>query len=403
MPEGVASVAAEERILEHITLTTEAGMFGGLGASGHDFGPAANASAMLDTSQQFDFYNGGGLDVAFLGAAEVGPTGDVNVSKLGPTSITGPGGFIDITQSTHKVVFLGTFTKKGLTLDVTDHGARSEVRVATEGSIPMFRKSVQQVTFNADQARAHAQSVHYITERAVFRLVPGGLELLEVAPGLDLDADVLAHMEFEPIVDRAKVKVMDARLLGVGRMKMQDDFFQAASQFAKRFHVRPGPEPTLFLDLSGLSVTRSEDLVELAGACRAELERLTNGGRDKLHCVSTFEGSDIRPDLASQLERLLVEVDARYLKSVVRIAGKAFLRSKVAQHAGLLSNHELWEQFSDGREVISRKTFVEKAGNVFQMSLTQADVLSVLGDLPAVSRLEFDDVLERLEECVQAK
>ena len=205
MPEGIAAVAAEEKVSHLMSLTLETGLIGGVPAGGLDFGHASNAEAVIDPGYQFDFYDGGGLDVAFLGLAQTDARGNVNVSKFSGRPV-GCGGFINITQNSKKVVFCGTFTAGGLRIQAAD----GQLKILQEGKSSKFLEQVEQITFGGDYAAAHGQSVLYVTERAVFRLTREGLELIEIAPGIDLQRDVLAHMRFAPIV--RNVRLMDEGL-----------------------------------------------------------------------------------------------------------------------------------------------------------------------------------------------
>ena len=204
MPEGVASIAAEEG-LSGMVLTTESGTIGGIPAGGGDFGVTTNPDCVLEQPAQFDFYDGGGLDVAFLGLAQMDVHGNINVSKFGP-KIAGCGGFINITQNARKVIYCGTFTAGGLKISVTD----GKLSIDQEGKSKKLISEVEQVTFSGAYAQEKGQPVLYITERAIFKLTPEGVELIEIAPGIDLQKDVLDQMDFKPIMK--DVKTMDQRI-----------------------------------------------------------------------------------------------------------------------------------------------------------------------------------------------
>lgn len=206
VPEAVSAVANEEGIGEYMTLTVEAGPVGGVPQGGKLFGLAVNPDCILDQPYQFDFYDGGGLDIAYLGLAECDEKGNINVSKMGPR-IVGSGGFINITQNAKKLYFCGTFTTKGL--EIAAEGGK--LKIKKEGEVKKFLKKVGHVTFSGEYANEVGQPVFYLTERAVFELKKDGLHLIEVAPGVDIDKDILAHMEFKPII-KGQPKLMDARI-----------------------------------------------------------------------------------------------------------------------------------------------------------------------------------------------
>ncbi len=206
VPEFVSAVANEEGIGDWMTLTVEAGPVGGVPQGGSRFAGSVNVDCILDQPYQFDFYDGGGIDQAFLGLAQVDEKGNLNVSKFGGR-IAGCGGFINISQNAKKVYYLGTFTTGGLKIATGD----GKLEITQEGKAKKFIKEVEQITFSGTYAAKIGQPVVYITERAVFELRPDGVYLTEVAPGIDLQTQVLDLMDFAPKMD-GEPKLMDARL-----------------------------------------------------------------------------------------------------------------------------------------------------------------------------------------------
>lgn len=209
---GLGPVAAVENMQDRVTFTLELGVFGGIPQQAEDFGVAVNPVSFLSHTSMFDYYHGGNLDMTFLGAAQVDKNGNVNVSKFGGRA-AGQGGFIDISQTARKVVFCTYFTAKGFKAAI----GGGELHIEKEGAVAKFVEDVDQITFNGALARAAGKEVCFVTERCVFALAPEGLMLTEVAPGVDLERDILAQMHFRPLIS-AELKVMDARVFTPGRM-----------------------------------------------------------------------------------------------------------------------------------------------------------------------------------------
>lgn len=212
MPETISLVLKEEGINEKFTPTVEPGSFGGVPQGGLDFGCSVAPESVIDQCYMFDFYDGGGIDIAFLGLAECDKQGNINVSKFGP-KIAGAGGFINITQNTNRVIFCGTFTAGGLKISVED----GKLNIVQEGKSKKFVEAVEQITFSGKTAISNEQTVYYVTERAVFKLTAEGVTLIEYAKGMDIEKDILAHMSFKPHISEDLCE-MDARIFKEEKM-----------------------------------------------------------------------------------------------------------------------------------------------------------------------------------------
>ena len=217
MPEGVALIAHEEGVLDQFVMTVEAGCVGGIPAAGLSFGAASFPEAVIDQPYQFDFYDGGGLDVAFLGMAQVDGDGNVNVSRLG-NRLMGAGGFVNISQTARRVIFCGTFSAGGMAVRVDAQAGT--LLIESEGKFQKFIPTVEHLTFNGRWARQQGQSVLYVTERAVFTLTDQGLTLIEIAPGVNLQHDVIARMGFAPAVS-PDLHLMDRSIFRPGPMGLR--------------------------------------------------------------------------------------------------------------------------------------------------------------------------------------
>ena len=321
MPEGVAPVAHEEHILDLITLTDEPGVIGGLPAGGLNFGAATNTQAVLDQPYQFDFYDGGGLDVAFLGLAQADAQGNLNVSKFG-TRLAGAGGFINISQNAKKVVFVGTFDAGGLKVAIQD-GA---LRILEHGRTQKFVQEVEHRTFSGRYAAERGQPVTYITERCVFRLVPEGLELIEIAPGVDLEKDILTHMAFLPVM-RGPPRLMDARIFRHEPMGLREDLLEIPLEERFTFDTR---QKLFFVNFEGLSV---RNVAEIERMRELVTERLAPLGH-KVWAVVNYDRFTVAPEVLDDYASMVKDVVERFYSGVTRYTTSGFLRVKLGAAFG---------------------------------------------------------------------
>ncbi|ASJ73568.1 acyl CoA:acetate/3-ketoacid CoA transferase [Granulosicoccus antarcticus] len=317
MPEGVAGVAAEEGLLHHLTLTAEPGVIGGQPASGLDFGAAVNTEAIIAQGSQFDFYDGGGLDMACLGMAEVDVTGNVNVSRFGPR-LAGAGGFINISQNARHLVFAGSFTASRLDVRVVD----GELKIASEGRARKFGPAVEQITFSGKRAQRLGQPVLYVTERCVLRLGPEGIALIEVAPGIDIERDILAHMGFVPHID--DVALMDPRIFIDAPMGLRDDLLTVG--MAQRIQFDEARD-ILFINLAKMNIRTLADMNEIKTRVESVLLPL---GR-KVDVVVNYDQTQIDDTLTHAWSDMIDDFETRLYKRATRYSTSAFLRRRLGQ------------------------------------------------------------------------
>jgi propionate CoA-transferase len=317
MPEGVAAVANEERVLNYVTLTAEPGVIGGVPQSGLDFGAAVNTEAVIHQNQQFDFYDGGGLDMACLGLAQVDAEGHVNVSRFGPR-LAGAGGFINITQNARHVVFAGTFTAGGLEVEVAD----GKLRILKEGKSRKFVKRVEQITFNGSYAAETGQPVIYVTERCVFRRTAEGLELSEVAPGIDIKRDILAHMDFEPIIDDPAT--MDLRIFRDDLMQLDETLLGLGLAQRVSYNAETN---VMFFNAEGLHLRTRDDVDRVR---RVVEERCQAIGR-KVKLVVNYDNVFIDNAVADTYAAMVRYLQMHYYTVASRYSTSAFLRLKLGE------------------------------------------------------------------------
>ncbi len=317
MPEGVAAVANEERILSHLTLTAEPGVIGGVPQSGLDFGAAVNTEAVIHQNQQFDFYDGGGLDMACLGMAETDAEGNVNVSRFGP-KLAGAGGFINISQNARKIVFAGTFTAGGLRVEIDG----TDLVIAKEGRSRKFVKAVEQVTFSGAYAAEKDQPVLYVTERCVFQRTHDGMELTEVAPGIDIDRDILAQMDFKPIIRNPRL--MDARIFIDSPMQLDDTLLGLGLAQRVSYDVERN---VLFLNMEGMLVKTRDDVDRV----RRVIEERVHEIGHKVAFVANYDGLQIDASVVDTYAAMVRYLESNYYTTASRYTTSAFMRLKLGE------------------------------------------------------------------------
>ena len=316
-PEAVATVANEENILEYLTMSVEPGIIGGMPLGGLDFGAAVNGEAVISMPDQFDFYDGGGLDLTCLGFAQCDSHGNVNSSKFG-SRIAGCGGFIDISQNTKRVLFLGTFTTGGLKIAIEN----GQVKILQEGKIKKFVKSSDQITFCARLSDSETQKVLYITERCVFQLVDGNLELIEVAPGIDINRDILAYMEFAPVM--SNVTEMDSRLFRDQVMDIRQMFLLKELKTRVRYAEESN---TLHLNFDGLELESIEDIDNLEKV----VEEVCRKVNRKVDAIVNYNGFRVDDNIFDAYMEMGQSIISRYYHRIARHSTNDDARSRFSE------------------------------------------------------------------------
>ncbi len=334
MPEGISSVAAEEKVIDLLTMTAEPGVVGGIPAGGMNFGAATNTQAIIDQPYQFDFYDGGGLDLAFLGLAQADREGNLNVSKFGPR-LAGAGGFINISQAAKSVVFVGTFTAGRLRVEARD----GELVILEEGQAKKFIDMVEHRTYSGAQAWKRRQPALYITERCVFRLTEGGLELTEVAPGVDIERDILAQMDFRPIINGTP-GLMDAAIFRDAPMNLRERLL--AVPLSQRF-TYDAAQNLFFINFERLSIQSKQAIEDV----RLEVERQLSPIGRKIYAIVNYDNFVIAPELVDAWTDMVKTVVGKYYWGVTRYATSNFVRMKLRD---ALSQHGLSPQIYSSAE-----------------------------------------------------
>ncbi len=336
LPDTIGRVASEELIHDLISLNVDPGVIGGVPLGGLDFGAAVNFSATIDHPSEFDFIDGGGLDIAFLGFAECDREGNVNARRFG-SRISGCGGFINISQSSKKVVFVSTFTSGGLETVVED----GSISIEKEGRFSKFVDTVGQITFSGSLASEEDREVYFVTERCVFRLGRDGLELIEIAPGVDLKRDILDKLPFKPTINDPQP--METALFRPERLELRKRFLDI--HIEDRLSYDSGTN-TVFMDYAGMRVRTEEDLQRIKEAVDGLLEPLGK----RVNSIVNYERFEADPEIMPKYLDLVRYVEEKYYIRVSRYTTSGFMRLKLAHElAKRQVSSEVYESHKQAR------------------------------------------------------
>lgn len=335
LPDAIGIVANEERVHDLITLTADPGVIGGVPLGGGDFGAAVNFSATIDHAAQFDFIDGGGLDMACLGFAECDGAGNINASRFA-NRLSGCGGFIDISQNSKQVVFMGTFTGGGLKTRITD----GRLHIEQEGRFRKFVAAVSQITFNGAHATARDQDVLYVTERCVFRLGAAGLELTEIAPGIDMERDILALLPFRPAMPRPP-RAMDPALFHVQPMGLRERMLDINIEDRLSYDAETN---TVFMNYAGMRVRGPEDIARI----RIAVDNLLAPLGKRVFSIVNYDRFEADQEVMDAYLDLVRYVENTYYLRVSRYTNSGFMRLKLGKELERrkVSSH-VWETRSE--------------------------------------------------------
>lgn len=338
MPEGLAAIAAEENLLDLITLTAEPGVIGGIPASGLDFGAAINTDAIINQNEQFDYYDGGGLDLACLGMAECDREGNINVSRFGQ-KLTGAGGFINISQNAQRVVFAGTFTAGGLDANASD----GSLLIYQEGRAKKFVNTVKQITFSGQFATSKSQAAIYVTERCVFELCETGLKLIEIAPGIDIQRDILELMDFRPVIDN--VRVMNSAIFKDEPMNLRTRLLNRGVQDRINYDVERN---ALFLNFEHLHIRCESELASL----QVEVEKCCQNIGKRVDVIVNYGSFSIEKHLELAYIEMIHYLQGKYYAKVSRFASSAFMRVKLGRMLTRIESPHVFENQKQARQYL---------------------------------------------------